>query len=107
MFFKSVLKQEQDNGGVFQNWLKRSHIQKMDKLIILLDFQYLIEEIEEVEDRQLNLCAAWKFFQKHFQINDSKHFENNSKNFERTKRNLTEGKCKIEIEFDDLCNSLL
>lgn len=73
MVFKSALEQERDNGGVFQSWLKESHSQKkMTKLMILLDFQCLIEEIEEIEDRLLNLCAAWKFFQKHFQVDNSK-----------------------------------
>ena len=64
---------ERDNGGVFQSWLKKSsHANKMDKLMILLDFQCLVEDIEEIEDRLLNLCATWKFFQKYFQADNSK-----------------------------------
>ena len=72
LVFKKALQQDRECGGVFQSWLKRLHFQKIDKLMILLDFQSLIEDVEKIEDRLLNLCAAWKFFQKYFHIQNGK-----------------------------------
>ena len=67
LIFEKALQMERKSGGVFQNWLRISQ-HALDKLAIFLDFQNLTEEVVDIEDRLLNLCAVWKFFQKHFRV---------------------------------------